>query len=331
MYVSPVGRTPRYVRVSTTPPPKDVEKAARESDDTDDHEPDEADETDEEGRASESAAAGAPAVREGLPPSYRMRHEPHYVDALVGLAAPSAPAVTAAAAPAVAAEPPAPRDTSPRTPLEASAALADAFEAIELSLRDVPMRGQSLRARVAIELARAEATRGRWLAQSAVVMRVDPMPALDDVDLVSIMRTVIEALGPESRLTGGGASAPALVGDCRVFGDERLLTTAIGSSLAALRMVAEVRGDARKVTLNLVPRVDASMHGVEISQRAVRVSEAALARFFDAEWADHPAGASGALLLAAANRIAAAHGGALDVAATDGGGCRLLLTLPAAD
>jgi hypothetical protein len=36
------------------------------------------------------------------------------------------------------------------------------------------------------------------------------------------------------------------------------------------------------------------------------------------------------LLFAAAHRIAVAHGGSLDVAALDEGGCRFTLSLPAA-
>jgi len=44
-----------------------------------------------------------------------------------------------------------------------------------------------------------------------------------------------------------------------------------------------------------------------------------------------PAGSSGALLLAAARKIALAHGGALEIAPLEGGGCRLVLGVPAAD
>lgn len=63
----------------------------------------------------------------------------------------------------------------------------------------------------------------------------------------------------------------------------------------------------------------------------MRLPAAAYGRFFDAAWAEHPAGSSGALLLAAARKIALAHGGALEIAPLEGGGCRLVLGVPAAD
>ncbi len=63
----------------------------------------------------------------------------------------------------------------------------------------------------------------------------------------------------------------------------------------------------------------------------MRLPAAADGRFFDAAWAEHPAGSPGALLLAAARKIALAHGGALEIAPLEGGGCRLVLGVSAAD
>ncbi len=276
-------------------------------------------------------------VREGLPPSYRMRHEPHYVDALVARSVPTAPVVPAAAVEpplvtvAVESAPAVDALQAPEALADAAAALADAFDAIQAALRDLPTRGRSLRDRVAVELARAEATRGRWLADATVVMQHEPTPALDEVDLVRVLRVVIEAHGPESRLSGGEAALPVPPGTCPVFGDERLLTTAVGASLAAMRAVIENRGDARKMVMALAPRHDPATRTLEIAQTAVRVPVSAYVRFFDASWKNHPAGPTGALMLAAARRIAVAHGGALEIEAIDGGGCRLRLSVPAAD
>jgi len=280
--------------------------------------------------------AGAPArVREGLPPSYRMRAEPHYVEALVERSLPASdpPVPPPPAVPAPVAAPVFELPAPPLPPSLAAAAssLADAFDAIQAALRDVPLRGRPLRDRVAIELARAEATRGRWLADAALVLQVEPLPALDEVDLLRILAGVFEAFGPENRLSGGAAAMALPQGSCPVFGDERLLTTALGALLAAVHALIEDRGDARKVRVALGPRREAATRTIEISQTAVRLPAAVYARFFDAEWAEHPAGASGALLLAAARKIALAHGGSLDIAAQEGGGSRLVLSVPAAD
>lgn len=279
--------------------------------------------------------------REGLPPSYRMRAEPHYVEALVDRSRAVESAVAAPAPPLVAVAAPPPELAPPVTAAEpqtaaasltvAATALADAFDAIQAALRDVPLRGRPLRDRVAIELARAEATRGRWLADAAVVLQIEPLPALDEVDLLRLLGQVFEALGPENRLSGGAAAMPVPPGQCQVFGDERLLTTALGAMLAAVRALIEDRGDARKVSVTLGPRREAATRTIEVCQTAVRLPASAYPRFFDADWVDHPAGASGAMLLAAARKIARAHGGGLDVTPLEGGGSRLVLSVPAAD
>jgi signal transduction histidine kinase len=262
-----------------------------------------------------------------------MRAEPHYVEALVDrsrsvlepdaagagiVAGHDAGPVTAAVVPAA-------------TMAVAATSLADAFDAIQAALRDLPMRGRPLRDRVAIELARAEATRGRWLADAAVVLQTEPLPALDELDLVQLLAGVYDAFGFENRLSGGAASLALPSGRCAVFGDERLLTTALGALLAAVRGLVEDRGDARKVSVALGPRREAATRTLEITQRAVRLPASSYVRFFDADWPDHPAGPSGAVLLAAAEKIARAHGGSLAIAAVDGGGSTLVLSLPAAD
>ncbi len=314
-------------------------RTARAADDELDDAPDlDADGETDAGAGDDDAEVPAARVREGLPSSYRMRHEPHYVDALVGRTLPVAGSTATVEPAPVTAEPPmhAPAldqvDTVPLASLAvATTALADAFEAIRSALRDLPTRGRPLRDRVAIELALAEATRGRWLVDAAVVMQADPMPALDEVDLTRVLRIVIEALGPESRLSGGAAVLAVPEGVNPVFGDERLLTTAVGAAVAAMRAVIEDRGDARKMTVALAPRRAAATRTIEIAQTAVRVPPSAMARFFDAGWSQHPAGAQGALMLAAAHRIAVAHGGSLDIGPLDGGGCCLMLSVPAAD
>lgn len=294
-------------------------------------------ETDDD--ADPEVTAAPARVREGLPPSYRMRAEPHYVEALVerSLAAfepeprTAAAAATASIPDVVAERLEAPAAMTADALMTTATTLADAFDAIQAALRDVPLRGRPLRDRVAIELARAEATRGRWLADAAVVLQIEPLPALDEVDLLRLLGHVFEALGPEHRLSGGAAALVVPSGSCAVFGDERLLTTALGALLAAMRGIVEDRGDARKMAVALGPRREAATRTFEVSQTAVRLPASAYARFFEVDWAEHPAGPSGALLLAAARKIALAHGGTLEIAALEGGGCRLVLSLPAAD
>lgn len=303
--------------------------SVRRDDDLDD-DADDLDRDDDDERAA-TTAEPAP-VREGLPPSYRMRHEPHYVEALV---APPAAAVPPVPPPALPAPDPVsgPEEESAAAAglTEVIATLATSLESIHASLRDLSLRGRPLRDRVVIDLARAEAARARWIADAAAVLNADPLPSLDEVDLVAVCRSVADIFAPEYRLAGGMPSTTLPAAPAPVFGDERLLTTALGSILAAVRALIEDRGDASRVTVGLAPRVDSTTRTVEIAQAAVRVPVGAYARFFDQAWAAHPAGPTGAVLLAAARRIAEAHGGALELTALDGGGCRFSLSVPAAN
>jgi signal transduction histidine kinase len=301
----------------------------RDDDLDDDADPDDLEREDD---AGESAPRP---VREGLPPTYRMRHEPHYVEALVAPPTPPAPAERATAA-AVAPEPAVPEAQSAAVTVVGDGvsavirSLQASLESIHDSLAQLSLRGRPLRDRVAIDLARAEAARARLAADAAAVLQTDPLPSLDQVDLAAVCRAVDDAFAPEYRLAGGAPAVTMPPAAAPVFGDERLLTTAVGGVLAAVRALVEDRGDTARITITLAPRVDTASRTVEISQSAVRVPIAAHARFFDPTWAAHPAGATAALQLAAARRIAEAHGGALEVAATDRGGCRFSLSLPAA-
>lgn len=260
-------------------------------------------------------AEAQPPVREGLPASYRMRAEPHYVEAL-------------ARPPRVEAQPVSERPPVPGAAV--SAAIVQAVEAVHEALAALPARGQSLRERVAVELARAEALRARWLAEAVVVLQQEPLPALDLVDMARVLAGVAAAFGPEQRLTGGAPSINVPEGAFQVFGDERLLTAAIGGLVHAMQGLVDGRADPNRVIVRLGPRHDTASRTIEVMQTAVRVPASAHARFFDADWAAHPAGPAGAVLLAAARRIALAQGGTLEVRANEGGGCSLLFSVPAA-
>jgi hypothetical protein len=257
----------------------------------------------------------ASAIREGLPAHYRMRAEPHYVEALARPPRAEAP---------VTERPPAAPGAAVAT------AIVEAVEAVHEALAAIPARGQSLRERVAVELARAEAQRARWLAEAVVVLQQEPLPALDLVDLASVLGAVAAAFGPEQRLTGGAPSINVPAGTFQVFGDERMLTAAIGGLVHAMRRLVDDRADPNRVIVRMGPRLDTAARTIEVIQTAVRVSASAHALFFEADWADHPAGPTGAVLLAAARRIAVAQGGTLDVTANEGGGCSLLFSVPAA-
>jgi C4-dicarboxylate-specific signal transduction histidine kinase len=181
-----------------------------------------------------------------------------------------------------------------------------------------------------LDLARAEAIRAGWLADALAVLQREPLPALDQVNLNAVVARVADTLGPEQRITGQASSFSWPDAPVTVFGDDRLLTVAVGGMLQALGACVEGR-ETGIVGVRVTSLREGMTRGVEVAQSGVRMSPAVLSRLFDAEWTDHPAGATGAVFLAAAHRIATLQGGTLDARSMEAGGCRLVLGLPAAD
>lgn len=265
-------------------------------------------------------------VREGLPAGYRMRADPHYVEAL---ARPRIePAMTSPVAPP---DPPAAGAPDERALGAASEALARALTSLHATLAHIPVHGRPLRDRLLLEVARAEAIRASWVAEALAVLQSEPMPALDQVNLSAVVARVADALGTEHRLAGAAPAIARTDLPARVFGDERLLTVAVGGMLLATCACVEGRAASSGVSLRVAAIGDGMTRGVEVVQSAIRMPASSLARMFDAGWTAHPAGPSGAMLLAAARRIAQLQGGALDARPIENGGCRLALTLPAAE
>lgn len=263
-----------------------------------------------------------PPVREGLPAHYRMRAEPHYVEAL---ARPQADRPVS--------QPSASGESHARADRALGAAtdmLGRALESISASLEEVRGHGRPLRERLLLELARAEAVRAGWLADAVAILQREPLPGLDQVNLNDVVGRVVDLLGPEQRITG---HAPTLVrpgGPVTVFGDDRLLTVAVAGMVLALTACTGDRSPS-SVHVRVTAPGAGIARGVEVSQTAVRMSSLVLTRLFDEDWVDHPGGVTGAVFLAAARRIATLQGGSLEARPIDTGGCRLILALPAAD
>jgi hypothetical protein len=270
----------------------------------------------------DSRSADRP-VREGLPAHYRMRAEPHYVEAL------ARPRAEAPVTPG-----PATGEARVKVPGEraigaASDTLSKALESINASLAEVRGHGRPLRERLLLELARAEAVRAGWLADAIAVLQREPLPGLDQVDLSAVVARVTDALGPEQRVTGQAPSIEGPESPMTVFADERLLTVAVGGIVQALTACLDGR-DQAAVHVRVTSLRDGVARAVEVSQGAVRMSAQVIGRLFETDWDEHPGGATGAVLLAAARRIATLQGGMLEAKALDAGGCRLVLALPAA-
>jgi signal transduction histidine kinase len=248
-------------------------------------------------------------AREGLPPGYRMRHEPHYVDALL-----SGPR-------------PVPPRESPAVLAAAGREIAAALEGVARSAADLTLAGRSLRERLSVELIKAEGRRASALCDALTVMMIEPTLALRPVDLGASVRAVVEAASFAMRLSGTEPRVHVAAG-VTVRADERWLRALLDAVLLAMNALVGSGAPWSTLDVSVPSASEAAPRCVEVVQRTLALPQLAILRFFDSGWSEHPAGTAGALALGAAHRLAALHSGHLTVAAVEGGGCRVTLSLP---
>ena len=272
----------------------------------------------------------APA-RQGLPPGFRMRHDRHYVDELMGMraASPSRPVkrvaepLTPAAAPS--------RDTSADATRALRAAIAALAERLDV-VREHAGAGRRSGAPTSFDRAlQVELDRASRLAHTAVALGGDLQIARRDVtggEIAERTRTTIAAL---RRFSGVRFDVSADDPAFRIAVDSGAVTQAIAATLHAFSDLVDGSSDS-----DYVPVVQVRIHSaqprpalmVEISAAGVTATDDAVAEFFEASTGCHPAGIEGAVLLNGAARIARAHGGRADARRGSDGELIALLVFP---
>ena len=196
-----------------------------------------------------------PAVREGLPRSFRMRADKHYVEMLDSPRpgdAKSSNSTSAVPAPsanetarATNDEPPGPsqglhRSQEAAQNAEAVAAAVRAGSALEQSLSVLRTsttllanRG-GLASSVAASLIRAEAWRATCLLQVSRFLRGEIAPTLKSVQASAVLEQVLDAVDAERRLRGISFERRINLGDGRIVTDEQLLVGALSGLLMAM-------------------------------------------------------------------------------------------------
>jgi len=224
-------------------------------------------------------------------------------------------------------EPPARPLSRATIPAAALAEVTTHLDAIGSCLNLLPDRDRPLRERVAMMLMRSEVQRAAWLAQGLSVLAEDPLVTRGPVDLVSLLRRVVDAMQPEHTLATllVAVDVEGPVGP--VQGDAHLLSVALGGALVAMQVIAE-RVPGAAVTCSVRTERERGAVFVDIAQSAVTLPASRLARFFDIGWTERPGGHLSAVGVLAARRIAELHAGKADVSALSEGGCALRLELP---
>lgn len=234
------------------------------------------------------------AEREGLPPGYRMRADPHYVEDLTSR---RPERVDSAGAPGAV------ESRAERLHVELAECLATIETAASALGRDAGRMGR----RVNTDLIRSHASRAAWalrahgLSASADRVRSRPRP------LGFLLDRIRNAWAAECRLEGFTLQVRASDWNAVVAVDEEAVITGVGGALVAtLGLVGETDGAA--LTLSAVA-TSGALQSVDLVQDEVYVTPGDGARFFDTFWGDRPGGWMAGLGAAAAKAAAQRHGG----------------------
>jgi hypothetical protein len=262
-------------------------------------------------------------ARQGLPSAYRMRHDAHYVDELEARRRPADPSPTASGRSV--AEPSLIFPTSIPVTF-ALRDISDELDGVASCFNLIGAKARPLRERLGLTMARVGIQRSSRAFQALRVLLEDPAPDLEPVAVGTVIAQAVASLDDEIYLTGATARLRLGESPSHVRADARLLSLALLTCAGALIAFIEAsgRGGALEASVSSV----AGFVCCEMHQDACRVAPEQLARLTDLEWTDRPGGMPAGIGLAAAARIAQAHGGQLEARRRDSGGIALSLRLP---
>ena len=258
-----------------------------------------------------------------------MRHDAHYVDELeTRRAAPAAPAGPASH-PNAAAALGAPALAFP-TSIPVTFALRDMsqeLEGVASCFNLVLAKARPLRERMGLSLARVGVERNMRAFQALRMLLEDPTPEPVVISLTSIVEQTVSSFDDELRLTGLRISLRVPEAVMRVTADARMVSVALQACLGTLVSLVEASNAAE--VIHVTARIADGTASCEMRQDAYQLSADQFSRLTDLEWCERPGGIPAGIGLAAAARIAQAHGGGLDARRTETGGCVLVLSIRA--
>ncbi|MGH9239220.1 MAG: hypothetical protein ACRD3G_14360 [Vicinamibacterales bacterium] len=170
-------------------------------------------------------------LREGLPRTFRMRADKHYVEMLD-----TPPRSGGKESSATAAAPPAVReeeavDAGALAAVQAGRDLAQSLAALLASTNLLSDRGPALASTVAANLIRAEAWKATCLLRVARFLRGELPPAPKPIRAQAIVDQLLKSIEPERRLRGVSIESRISVGDRSLSVDEDLFVAALSGLL----------------------------------------------------------------------------------------------------
>jgi hypothetical protein len=277
----------------------------------------------------ETAPAKRP-EREGLPASYRMRADSHYVDQLTTPRPADAPRGSRRGGPTAVAtdETPELRERREMRDLRLErlfAQLSEDLATVESSVATLSSGASPTARRVMLDVMRAHTWRAAWLVRaqtlaegSAPVRGVRPRP------IGGVLSRLREGFAAECRLNSLALHVHVPDWNASVAVDEQELVTGVtGAIVSTLGLLGDADGATVKVTATAT---GGELRSVEVSQDEVVVPVSVAGRFFDPIWAERPGGWLAGFGAWTARKVAQRHGGEAALVAGDRRGSTLRLT-----
>ena len=291
------------------------------------------------------APASTPAsAREGLPSTYRMRAEDHYVDELLSRRSSSRGERARDAHEDLPsrddqpdgvrrdeprrdepAEPPVPMDLGAERRERVLAQLSDEIATIESAAALLGEQASPVSRRVGVDLIRAQARRAAWMLRAHAIAAGTHLPAVRQRTVGSLLSQIRDGLAAECRLAGVSLQMQAADLQATVAVDDDAVAAGVeGAIIATLGLVAPHEGAALRVT---AVALGGDLRTVEVRQDVAPVSPQVRRRCFDPSWTDRPGGWMAAFGAETARAVARACGGDATFLARDRRGSTLRLTL----
>ncbi len=255
--------------------------------------------------------------REGLPTSYRMRADAHYVDELTGAAERSRLAGPIER----------PRAIVPVASVASSpfpmTALADCVSDIDGAAALLANDPSPMTRRVALDLVRAGSWRASWLVRGRALLDGANRADLRVRRLGDVLRSVVDGFAPESRLSGIALQASVPDWNLSVEVDEPLLVAGLTGAVVA---TVGLLGASEGAVITLMSGGGSGVT-VDVAQDAVAMPATMADWFFDTDRQDRPGGAVAAFGAMVARIAARRHGGDAAFLPNEDGGTIVRLTI----
>jgi signal transduction histidine kinase len=173
--------------------------------------------------------------------------------------------------------------------------------------------------KVEMERARSTASAIEWVSSSMAA------PFRESLEATAVLDAALEAIRPEARLQGVKLEVASTLDGYRLTADRAMLVRGLTGLIQGMLALSRA-GSTLQIACSGTAVRPALI--VAVTQHDCEVAPDALDRFFDHEFAQHPNGAQGALVLAGVAHVARMHGGRVHARQHERGGCTSTFVVP---